>query len=100
VVANPVGAVLPWLARTQITSALGERVRVDGHPEVLVGVLRGGMVPAVLLAHALGLRAVRAVEVTHTTAEGAGAAKSARPAVHRPDGSPVRTGYLAGKLSA
>lgn len=46
---------------------------------MIVGVLRGGAVPAVTLAHALGLRTVRGVEVTHTTQDGPHAGKTPSP---------------------
>lgn len=62
-------------------SRLAEAVATDGYPDVVVGVLRGGMIPAVLIAHACGLRDVRAVQVTHTTADGANAEKTAVPIV-------------------
>ncbi len=56
----------------------------DGSPDVVVGLLRGGMVPAVLLAHALRLRDVRAIDVTHTASESVNAAKTLRPTVRNP----------------
>jgi hypothetical protein len=54
-------------------------------PQVLVGILRGGMIPAVILAHTLGLRTIRAVEVTHTTVDGVDVPKTDVPVVVRPD---------------
>ncbi|MEU7802543.1 phosphoribosyltransferase family protein [Micromonospora arborensis] len=75
---------LDWDAITTTTARLANEVRADRVPDVLVGVLRGGVIPAVLLAHALGVRTVRAVEVRHTTADGTNAAKSAAPIVANP----------------
>jgi hypoxanthine phosphoribosyltransferase len=72
---------LGWQRITAITDRLGGLVADDGLPDVVVGVLQGGMIPAVLLAHAAGLRAVRALDVTHTAADGRDAAKTERPRV-------------------
>jgi uncharacterized protein len=80
---DPTGLVLDWPGFAALTCALSGRVRADGPPDVLVGVLRGGMIPAVVLAHALGLRTVRAVEVIHTTTNGVNATKTAHPMVTR-----------------
>jgi len=43
------------------------------------------MVATVVIAHALGLRSVRAIDVTHTTTDDVGAAKTDVPVVVRPD---------------
>jgi len=82
---NRAGQALGWPAFTRLATGLAADIAGDGTPQVLVGVLRGGMIPAVILAHLLGLRAVRAVEVTHTTADGVDAAKTDVPVVVRPD---------------
>lgn len=79
--ADLLGKVLDWAEFTAITDRLAWTVASDGCPDVVVGILRGGMIPAVLVAHATGLRDVRAVEVTHTTADGPNAAKTASPTV-------------------
>jgi uncharacterized protein len=79
------GLALDWAAFTTLAAGLAAEVARDGPPQLLIGVLRGGMVPAVILAHALGLRAVRAVDVTHTTADGVDATKTPVPVVVRPD---------------
>src|SRR5258708_14033773 len=63
---------------------IGRAVSADGVPDVVVGILRGGMVPAVQLAHLLGIRTVRAVELTRTLADEVNAAKTARPVVANP----------------
>jgi hypoxanthine phosphoribosyltransferase len=70
VAASSPAAVLDWAAVTTITGTLAKAVAVGSRPDVVVGVLRGGMIPAVMLAHALGLREVRALDVTHTIADG------------------------------
>jgi hypothetical protein len=78
------GLVLSWDGLAVITTALRAAITADGVPEVVVGVVRGGLIPAVMLAHALGVRDVRAVEVIHTTADGANAGKFAKPQVRNP----------------
>ncbi|MGW6388973.1 phosphoribosyltransferase [Streptomyces sp. NPDC055103] len=70
---------LTWDAITSATSSLAVRVATDGAPQTVVGIMRGGMIPAVMLAHQLRIRDVRTVEVTHTVADGIDAAKSASP---------------------
>jgi hypothetical protein len=72
-------AVLGWTEFTAITDQLAQMISVDGCPDVVVGILRGGMIPAVRLSHLLGLRDVRALNVTHTTADDVNAAKTPRP---------------------
>jgi hypoxanthine phosphoribosyltransferase len=84
VAADLAPTLLPWNDLVTITTRLAERIRLDGRPDVLVGVLRGGLVPAVLLAHALGCRSVRAVEVIHTTRDGVDAAKTIEPHITNP----------------
>ncbi|MEH1016860.1 phosphoribosyltransferase family protein [Micromonospora sp. CPCC 206060] len=73
--------MLGWDDITATADRIASEVRADKVPDVLVGVLRGGVIPAVLLAHALGVRRVRAVEVLHTTADGVDAVKSSTPQV-------------------
>ena len=75
------GLVLDWPALAGASDGLARAVEADGSPDVVVGILRGGMVLAVLLAHALELRDVRAIDVTHTASEGVNAAKTLRPSV-------------------
>ncbi|MEU8781362.1 phosphoribosyltransferase family protein [Streptomyces sp. NPDC048637] len=54
------------------------------HRQAVVGTMRGGVLPAVWLAHRLGIRDVRTVEVTHTTDDGINAAKTRLPAARNP----------------
>ncbi|WP_067473008.1 phosphoribosyltransferase [Nocardia amamiensis] len=75
---------LTWPALEHHTGAMADRIRADGVPEVIVGILRGGMVPAVMLAHHLGVRDVRGVEVTHTLSDTPNGAKSAIPQIANP----------------
>lgn len=70
---------LTWAEVTGTTATLADAIAADGIPDVLVGIVRGGMVPAVLLAHRLGIRDVRALEVTHTESDAVNAPKSDLP---------------------
>jgi uncharacterized protein len=78
VAVNP-PVVLDWGSVTSITAQLSAQISGDGVPDVIIGVLRGGMIPAVMLAHALAARDVRALEVTHTVTDGIDAGKTAQP---------------------
>ena len=73
--------MLTWDDVARTVDALAGRILADRMPEVLVGVLRGGLVPAVLLGHKVGVRSVRAVEVTHTIDDSVGADKFRAPRV-------------------
>jgi hypoxanthine phosphoribosyltransferase len=64
-----------------IVDEVADVIGGDRTPDVVVGILRGGMIPAVRLAHVLGLRDVRALDVTHTVQDGVGARKTASPVV-------------------
>jgi hypoxanthine phosphoribosyltransferase len=83
-VAAELGADLEWHDIDVIIGELARLVAANGTPDTVVGILRGGMVPAVILAHVLGLRDVRGVEITHTVADGAGAAKMPQPRLRNP----------------
>ncbi|MGH3811023.1 MAG: phosphoribosyltransferase [Pseudonocardiaceae bacterium] len=78
------GVVLDWADLVEVTGLLSRLVAADGVPDVVVGILRGGLVPAVLVAHTLGLRDVRGIDVTHTAMEGVDADKMPHPAVRNP----------------
>lgn len=77
--ADQLGAIFDWDGLGEILGRLGTAAEADGTPDVVVGILRGGMVPAVLLAHALAVRDVRGVDVTRTVGEGVDAAKTRQP---------------------
>lgn len=84
VAADPPAVVLGWAAITAIADRLASAIGADAAPDMVVGILRGGMVPAVRLAHALGLREVRALDVTHTTGDSVNADKAPCPVVRNP----------------
>lgn len=59
---------------------------------MIVGILRGGIVPAVMLGHRLGVRDIRAVSAVRTLDDRPGATKAALPVVSTPE----TVGRLAG----
>jgi uncharacterized protein len=83
---------LDWAGFDRILAVVAGQVRAHGLPDAVVGVLRGGMVPAVVLAHRLGVRAVRALEVTRTLSDAPHAPKTPDPVVGEVSG----LGALAG----
>lgn len=84
---------LTWSRVEVLTRQLAVRVHGDGMPETVVGIMRGGMIPAVMIAHQLGIRDVRTIEVTHTASDGINAAKTSAPAYK----NPASLGDLAGR---
>ncbi len=72
---------LEWPAFSELVAGLAASVLADGAPDTVVGVLRGGMIPAVQLAHLIGVRSVRGVEVSCTVSDVVNSAKTARPVV-------------------
>jgi uncharacterized protein len=85
--------ILPWQDLAATIAEIAAKVRADGSPDVVVGILRGGMVPATVFAHALAVRTVRAVEVLHTISDTLNAAKTEVPQVS----NPASLGDLAGR---
>lgn len=82
---NPTVALeLSWSELDHHIAVLAKHVRRDGVPDVVVGILRGGMVAAVLLAHQLGIRDVRGIEVTRTLTESPNGAKNPSPVLTNP----------------
>ncbi|MFF1712244.1 phosphoribosyltransferase [Streptomyces sp. NPDC058268] len=84
---------LTWSRIEALTHQLAARADGDGMPETVVGIMRGGMIPAVMIAHQLGIRDVRTIEVTHTASDGVNAAKTSVPAYK----NPASLGDLAGR---
>lgn len=81
---RPSPLFLSWNDLTTATAALAHQVAAAGMPQVVVGIVRGGMIPAAWLAHRLAIRDVRTVEVTRTTSDGINAAKNTVPSVRNP----------------
>jgi hypoxanthine phosphoribosyltransferase len=78
-------AALSWQRFHELGRALAASAAADGVPDVIVGVVRGGMMPAVLIAHQLGVRTVRAFDATHTVDDSVNAPKLSVPAVRDVD---------------
>jgi uncharacterized protein len=68
--------VLDWETLTGIAERVAELARAGGVPDVVVGVARNGLIPAVVICHALGVRDLRSVHVTRTIADGVDADKT------------------------
>ncbi len=81
---STVALELTWTELDHHIAVLAEHVRHDGVPDVVVGILRGGMVAAVLLAHQLGVRDVRGIKVTRTLVDDPNGAKTASPVITNP----------------
>jgi len=77
-------ARLTWPQVEDLAGQITSHASRDGAPQVIVAVLRGGAVPAVMLAHRLGVRDVRAVTVTHTADDSVNAAKTPAPEAVNP----------------
>lgn len=81
---EPPNFTVSWPMTYRYLTRIGKAVSADGVPDIVVGILRGGMIPAVQLAHLLGIRPVRAVALTRTLADEVNAAKTPRPVVANP----------------
>ncbi|RMI46713.1 phosphoribosyltransferase [Streptomyces triticirhizae] len=81
---RPAPVFLTWEDIGAATQTIADQVTAGGAPDVVVGIVRGGMIPAAWLAHRLGIRDVRAIEVTHTTGDGIHAAKTLLPTTRNP----------------
>lgn len=92
-VTAPAPIRLAWSGIEAFTRDLAEQASGDGLPDIVVGIMRGGMIPAVMIAHQLGIRDVRTVEVTHTVTDCVNAAKTSAPATK----NPASLGDLAGR---
>jgi hypoxanthine phosphoribosyltransferase len=85
--------ILDWAALANLAARMAEDARAERPPEVVIGVLRNGMIPAVMICHQLGIRDLRGLHVTHTLTDGVNAIKSSRPEEH----NTASLGDLAGK---
>ncbi|GAA2718510.1 MULTISPECIES: phosphoribosyltransferase family protein [Streptomyces] len=74
---------LTWDDIGSATRSIAQQAVAAGAPQAVVGIVRGGMIPAVWIAHQLEIRDVRTVEVTRTTSDGINAAK-ATPTARNP----------------
>ncbi|MFB7577608.1 phosphoribosyltransferase [Streptomyces hydrogenans] len=83
---------LAWDDIGLATTALAHQAMAAGVPQAVVGIVRGGLIPAVWIAHRLGVHDVRTIEVTRTTSDAVNAAKTPLPTVR----NPASLGDLAG----
>lgn len=61
--------ILSWDDISSACTRLAEEVAGGSAPDVVVGIARGGLVPAVMIAHLLGLRDLRNVSLTRTAGD-------------------------------
>jgi hypoxanthine phosphoribosyltransferase len=54
---------LSWEDVHAMTSCLANRIALDGVPDLIVGIARGGVVPSVLIAHSLGVRPLHSIAI-------------------------------------
>ena len=77
--------ILTWGDISSACTRLAEEVASGSAPDVVVGITRGGLVPAVMIAHLLGLRDLRYVSLTRTAGDEINAAKLLVTAACGPD---------------
>lgn len=75
---------ISWAGVSETCGTIADQVTADGLPDVIVCLIRGGMIPGVLLSHALGCRELRGLSLTHTCADGINAAKTSHPVLSNP----------------
>jgi hypoxanthine phosphoribosyltransferase len=61
--------ILSWDDISSACTLIAEEVTDGSPPDVVVGIARGGLVPAVMIAHLLGLRDLRHVCLTRTAGD-------------------------------
>ncbi len=73
---------LSWDVLSDILAILAGNIQADGVPQIIVGVQRGGLIPAVMLSHQLGTPTLLALPIRSTTTDSIYASK--RPPVAVP----------------
>jgi len=68
--------LLSWHDIDGIVDTLARLIAADGIPDVIVGIQRGGLVPAVLLSHTLSVRALVPLDIRRTLGDEADAQKT------------------------
>lgn len=58
-----------WRKFSEIVKNMSENIKKDYNPEVIISVVRGGMVPSVILSHALGIRKVENIKSIETISD-------------------------------
>ncbi|MEU1746584.1 phosphoribosyltransferase [Micromonospora arida] len=87
-----VDPVLSWSEVYTICQSLAHRMR-PVPPDTIVGIARGGLAPAAILSHMLGVRDVRSVQVACTASDYRDATRLAEVTV----GDPASIGNLTGR---
>jgi uncharacterized protein len=77
--------ILSWDDIRSACARLAEEAASGSAPDVVVGIARGGLVPAVMIAHLLGLRDLRHVSLTRTAGDAVNAPKRPVAAGSSPD---------------
>lgn len=72
----PAAIAFTWDQTHNVVSGLARRVAADGTPDVIVAIQRGGLVPGVMLSHALGIRSLISFNIRRTAHDGIAAPKS------------------------
>jgi len=62
-------ALCCWQEFDDITAVLTRHIRADGLPDIIVGLERGGLIPAVALSHRLDVRSFLPLAVRRTTSD-------------------------------
>ena len=91
--ADQPAAVLTWTGISNACAVIGQQVSADGIPDVIVGVIRGGMIPAVLLSTPSRPAVTSGgISLACTQSEGVNAAKAPRPVLANPGSAGQVTG--------
>jgi hypoxanthine phosphoribosyltransferase len=72
-----------WQEFDNLTEVLTRHIRADGLPDIIVGLERGGLIPAVALSHRLEVRSLLSLAVRRTTSDAIDAEKCP-PCIGRP----------------
>lgn len=57
---------LSWQEIHQITVVLSKKIQADNNPDLIVTILRGGVIPGVMLSHHLGVRDLLTLDIRRT----------------------------------
>ncbi|MEM3401785.1 MAG: phosphoribosyltransferase family protein [Candidatus Hadarchaeales archaeon] len=57
--------LLGWEEVDRMSVALAKKIKKNFRPDIIIGVARGGLVPAVRIAHLLGISQFRAIDVKY-----------------------------------
>lgn len=55
-----------WNEILEIIKNMSQKIRKDYNPEIIISVVRGGMIPGVILSHALNIRKVENIKCIET----------------------------------